>query len=178
VKCENLKIKLTSSEGEDMKLTVTTRKMFLVIGISALALMGAGAAYYRSFGAVPFAAGVLLTSILSIIKIIMLDNAINKILSMNDTEAGKNYLRAQYFLRFLLTGLVLAIAAISPPTIISLWGAGAGLLTYQAATISLKFMKIEDNPYARLNKMDINPESSPGSPVLAKCEKEGGGYGF
>jgi hypothetical protein len=117
--------------------------MIVVIGISSLVLIGAGGLFYRAYPAFPFAVGVLLTSLLSALKVIMLERAVVKAAAIGDVATGKSYIRGQYFLRFLLTGFTLAAAAIAPDGVVSIWGAVAGVFTFQIAAMAVKFMKLD-----------------------------------
>ena len=122
-------------------MSILSKKMIIVIGISSLVLIGAGGLFYRAYPAVPFAAGVLLTSGLNALKVIMLGRAAVRAAEINDINAGRSYMRGQYFLRFLLTGFVLAAAMIAPDEVVSIWGAIAGIFTFQIAAIAIKFIK-------------------------------------
>jgi hypothetical protein len=84
----------------------------------------------------PFFFGVSLGSVVSIVKVFLLDNTVNKALSMDKTGAGK-YVSLQYFIRFFLTGVVLYIGAVVPD--INLWGVAAGVIAFQLATYGIKF---------------------------------------
>jgi len=128
-----------------MKLSDAARRMMLVLCIS-LPVVVAGAAvyyYYRPFSFMPFIFGVVWGNTLNSVKVFMIDRAIKRIVNM-DTEMAGNYVRFQYFLRFLLTGLVLASAALIP--FINLWGTVIGVLVYPVAVYFLKgFREREKN---------------------------------
>ena len=119
-----------------MKISETAKKMVCIIGVSSFVFILAGAVYYRSLSALPFALGVLLTSALNALKILLLERTVEKAVVMEEQGAA-NYVRLQYFLRFMLTGLVLIAAALLP--FISLWGAVAGTFTLQIAAYAVKF---------------------------------------
>ena len=116
--------------------TANAKKMILLTVVSSLFIIAAGAMYYRSYSVFPFAIGVFLTTALNVLKIIMIERAIEKVVNMNGKKAG-SYIGFQYVLRFLLTGAVLALAAMVP--FIDLWGAVAGIFTLQIAAYSMKF---------------------------------------
>ena len=97
----------------------------------------ASAVYYRSLDFLPFMFGVFSGTAVSIVKVFLLDNAVNKALTMEQKHAG-NYLSIQYLLRFVLTGVVLYLGAIVPQ--LSLWGVVAGILAFQLAAYSTKFI--------------------------------------
>jgi hypothetical protein len=101
---------------------------------------------------VPFALGVALMSALNVAKVFLIERTVNKTVEIENTGAGKTYIRLQYFLRFFLTGVVLVIAAVTD--FIDIWGAVAGVFTFQIAAFSLKFMKLdepENNSESKIN---------------------------
>jgi len=118
-----------------MKLSGIAKRMILILSVSLLLLVAASAVYYRSFAFLPFALGALLGAAANIAKVILLERAVNKTVGM-EAETGGNYIRIQNFFRFLLTGAVLVAAAFIP--FISLYGAAAGILSYQIAALLLK----------------------------------------
>ena len=98
--------------------------MVKMIIIAALFIIVIGAVYYRSLAALPFALGVLITSGLNILKIRMLERAVQKISHMDDQDEGKNLVRFQYLLRYFLTGAVLVVIGLiqnytTPPPLYS-----------------------------------------------------------
>ena len=115
---------------------IYAKKIILLTVFFSLIIMAAGAAYYRSSLFFPFALGVALTTMLNILKIIMLKREVERIADTEGKNAG-SIARVQYFIRFLLTGLVLVLAAVTP--FIDLWGAVAGIFTLQIAAYSMKF---------------------------------------
>jgi len=117
--------------------------MIQVVLITALAMMAGGAIFYRSFEAFPFALGVLLTSVLNAGKILMLERTVKKAIDMEDPKTGKNYVRIQFLLRYLLTAAILVAAGLTP--FISVWGALFGIFTLQISVIIVRVMKIDDN---------------------------------
>jgi len=106
-------------KAEPLKPTKLMKQMVIV---SSLAIIVIGALIYRSFAALPFAFGVLITSGLNLYKIRLLESTVQKVVHMDDQEAGKNIVRFQYLLRYFLTAIVLvAVGLISnyttPPPI-------------------------------------------------------------
>ena len=111
-----------------------SRLMMKMVLISALIIIIIGAVFYRSLAAIPFSLGVMVTSLLNILKLRMLERTVQKVMNTEDSEMGKNIVRLQYLLRYFLTGIVLvAIGLIhnftSPPPIysdrdwyIAIWG--------------------------------------------------------
>ena len=118
-----------------MRLSDIAKRMMRVIGVLLLLLVAASAVYYRSLDFLPFALGALLGVALNVAKILLLDRSVSRITHMEKEGAG-NYIRFQHFFRFLLTGLVLLLAALVP--FINIWGAAAGIFTLQIAVFFAK----------------------------------------
>jgi len=131
-----------------VELSKMSKRMIMMVGVSALVFMLAGAVFYRSPAALPFAFGVLIPAALNILKIAMLDRTVKKVIDMDDPNTGKNYVRLQYLLRYLLTGLVLLgiglVHTRTDPPLISIWGAVAGIFTMQISVIICRSMKLDD----------------------------------
>ena len=119
------------------KLSRPAIKMILAICLSSLAFILGGIIYFRSIEALPFALGVIFAAVFNIIKVSMLVRTVKTTAKFTDEAAGRNYALLQFFLRYMLTGLVLLVAALAP--FLSLWGAIAGVFTLQIATLSLKY---------------------------------------
>ena len=131
-----------------MNLSLPSKKMIQVIGLSAVVIIVGGAAIYRSLEAVYFAFGVVLTSALNAIKVVLLERTVRKAVDIEEPDAGKNYVRLQYLLRYFLTGAVLLavglVTAYAKPPFINIWGAIAGIFTLQISVIVVRSMKIEE----------------------------------
>ena len=137
-----------------MKLSLTSRRMITVICLSALVMVAAGivvsltVSSIDSMQALYFPLGVILSSALNILKVILLERAINKTLDMEDPKAGSNYIRIQYLLRYLLSGVVLVVAGLITryvdPPFINIVGALVGIFTMQISVIIVRSMKIEE----------------------------------
>jgi hypothetical protein len=125
--------------------------------------------FFPSINAFYFALGVLLTTAVNIAKVALLDRAVRRALKMEE-QAGANYVRVQYLLRFLLTALVLVIAAVVP--FIDLWGAAAGIFTLQVAGYTLgssylpadvpktaSAVETADTAEAEVTEVEINEET-------------------
>ncbi|MCL2162995.1 MAG: ATP synthase subunit I [Oscillospiraceae bacterium] len=125
-----------------MKVSTLVKKMSIIICVLALAIICGGAVFYRSLEAVPFAIGVMSTSALNILKAIMIERTTRKAIDLTEENEGKNYVRLQYIIRYLLTGLVLVAAALTP--FISLWGAILGIFTLQLSAIIARLMKFDE----------------------------------
>jgi len=112
------------------------KRMMTVVCILFLLLIAASIVYYRSTAFLPFALGCLLGTALNVVKIILLDRTVGKMVHMAKEDAA-NYARLQHFVRYLLTGLIfLASALIS---FISIWGTAAGIFTFQIAMYLTKY---------------------------------------
>ena len=120
-----------------MKLSDIAKRMVLVIVICTFAILAACAvlAFLHITEFVPAALGAMLGAAISISKVVMIDSTVKKIAGMESERAG-SYVRMQHFLRFGLTAILLAIAAIAP--FIDLISATAGVLSFQAATLSMR----------------------------------------
>jgi len=131
-----------------MELSKTAKWMIFFVGASALVFIIIGAAVYRSVDALYFAIGVVLTSSLNVAKVWLLERTVQKTLEMDDPTAGKNYVRFNFLLRYVLTGLVLAAAGmisvyVEPP-FINIWGAIAGIFTLQISVIIVRHRKLDN----------------------------------
>ncbi len=119
-----------------MQLADLSKKMIVTICILAPIFMVASVLYYRSLSCLPFVLGVLLGSLASVAKVLLLERAVNRAVNM-EKKAATGYITLQHMLRLFLTGAVLVLAALVPA--INLWGAAAGVLTYQVAVYLIKF---------------------------------------
>ena len=136
---QNSKKDVAAADGGVMKLYGAVKKMTLITGVSSFVIIAAAAVYYCSFLIFPFALGVFLTAALNVLKLIMLERAVERAVNM-EGENAENFIRFQYLLRYLLTALVLLLAAKTP--FISLWGAAAGILTLKIAVFFVSFLSI------------------------------------
>lgn len=121
-----------------MKLTNIAKRMIMTILIIALIGIGVSILYYRSLEFLPFLWGVILGSAASIVKVFLLERAVNQALSMEKKRAG-NYVGLQHILRLALSGAVLVIGALVPQ--INLWGVVVGIIAYQLAIYSIRNVK-------------------------------------
>ena len=117
------------------ELSEVRGKMTSAIVVLLLLLIAAGMAFHRSLAFLPFAFGASLGAGLNVLKLRMLERTVGKVIGMEKKDAG-NYFRFQYFLRLLITGLVLVLSAVIP--FISIWGAAAGILTMPPAAFYAK----------------------------------------
>lgn len=119
-----------------MQLADLSKRMLVTIGVLSLVFMGAAALYYRSLACLPFVLGVFLGAAVSAAKVLLLARTVNRAVDM-DKKPAAGYVYLQHLLRLALTGAVLLLGALSPA--LNLWGAAAGVMTYQLAVYSLKF---------------------------------------
>ena len=99
-----------------------SRMIIRMIFIVAFVIIVIGAIFYRSLAAIPFAFGVLATSGLNVFLYKMIERTVRKVLYMDDQAHGKVIVTLHSMLRFLITGVVLAIIGVihsytSPPPI-------------------------------------------------------------
>ena len=123
-----------------MGLAITTRKMIYVMCGLALLVLIAGVVYHGgndSARILPYVLGIALGVGLNLAKIVMLEHAVQKAVSL-ESKAAKNAVSINYLLRFVLTGAVLAAAVFIP--FIDLWGTIFGVLTMNLAVYALKFI--------------------------------------
>ena len=128
--------------------------MILVICISALVMIASGIVVslavksIDSMQALYFPLGVVLSSALNVLKVILLERAIQKTLDMEDPKSGSNYIRIQYLLRYFLSGAVLVVAGLITryvdPPFINIIGALVGIFTMQISVIIVRSMKLEE----------------------------------
>ena len=131
-----------------MELSKIAKRMILFIGVAALALIVVGAAIYRSIDALYFAIGVIASSSLNVGKVFLLERTVQKTLEMDDPASGKNYVRLQFLVRYVFTGLVLVAAGLISnyvePPFINIWGALAGIFTLQISVIIVRHSKLDE----------------------------------
>lgn len=111
------------------------KKLILTISVLSSIFIVCSVIYYRSFAFLPFMIGVILGAAVSITKVFLLERTVDKALEMEQKNA-KNYVGVHHILRLLFTGAVLILAAVVPQ--ISLWGAAAGVLSFQLAIYGVK----------------------------------------
>lgn len=85
--------------------------------------------------------GIAFGLIFSLLKLKLMEKTIHKAVLLPPAKA-KNYANAQYMLRYLLTGVVLVVAALEPS--ISLLGVFFGLLSMKVGAYTTLWMK-KDN---------------------------------
>ena len=138
-----------------MKLSLTAKRMFIVIGACALLFTVIAAFVYRSQEIFWFVLGVIPMSALSCAKVVMLEQAVEQAAQIEDAASAKNYIKLRYFLRLGLTVAVLIGAGLSGHSSM-LWGAIAGVFTFQGAALSLHFFIKRDEAKNRANLLTAN----------------------
>ena len=123
-----------------LKRSDMAKKMVWAIAFLFLALLVVSIVFSRSWGGLSFAIGAALGCGVSALKVVMIDRLADKVI--NEGESAVGNIGIQYLLRFLLTAVVLVIAALVP--FISFWGAAAGVLTLQVAAIMMKFVRHQE----------------------------------
>lgn len=140
-----------------MKLKTIAKKMIIaILAISFISIMVAFI-YYRSLEFLPFFFGVLLGAAVSIVKVFLLEYAVNQALAPGRTHAAM-YIAFQNLIRFALTGLALLAGALIPQ--INLWGVVTGVLSYQLAVYLARFLAREDKKIVDAISNDINVEEA------------------
>lgn len=119
-----------------MKISELAKRMISTVLIIGLICILGSVIYYRSLGFLPFFFGVILGSIISIIKVFLLERAVDNALSMEQNKAMA-YVSIQQLLRLVISGVPLFIGAVVPQ--ISLWGVFAGIMAFQIAIYNIKF---------------------------------------
>jgi len=128
--------------------------MVVVIGVSGIAIALVGAVLYSIFSTtaagISFFCGAVMTSALNMLKVVMIQRTVDKVVDIDDVGAGKNFSRFQYLLRLLTSGGVLLIAALLATLVpfvdISLlWGAIIGIFTLQVAAVLAKFVGAKED---------------------------------
>jgi len=141
---------------EKKKLSKASVKMIQMIALSALVMIAGGAVFFRSFTALPFAFGVLVSSALNVLKVFLLERMVKKVVDMDDPDAGKNFVRMNYLLRYFGSAIVLLgvglIHVYSPVPVINVWGAVFGIFTMQISVILVRMMKLDDEEIKQNNK--------------------------
>ena len=118
---------------------VHAKRMIIVIIAAALLIMAAGiifASTSDSISPLAFCIGVAFSASWNVLKTLWLKKTVEVAVHM-ETEAASAYIRGQYFLRFFVTGVIIALAHFIP--FIDLWGAICGILTMPVAAHSLQF---------------------------------------
>lgn len=118
-----------------MNLSKIANRMIRTILIVAGIALVISIIYYRSLAFLPFLFGVVLGTLSSIVKVILLDRTVDKAVAMEKKEA-KRYVSSQQFLRLIVSAVPLIIGAFVDG--VSIWGAVVGVLAYQLGAYSTR----------------------------------------
>lgn len=118
-----------------MKLSKVAQRMVQTILILSVIVLLISLLFRSYIEFVPLLLGLTLGSGTSILKVILLDKAVDKSLTM-DKKKATNYVSLQHMLRLFLTAVVLFVGAVVDG--INLWGVVIGVLAYQLAAYSTK----------------------------------------
>lgn len=111
-----------------MNVSKIAKKMIQTILIIAAVAVIVSIIYYQSLEFLPFLYGVGVGALSSVIKVILLDRAVDKAVTMEKKEAQR-YVTKQHFLRMIISAVALLLGAFIDG--ISLWGVVLGVLSYQ-----------------------------------------------
>lgn len=118
-----------------MNLSKIANRMIRTILIVAGIALVISIIYYRSLAFLPFLFGVVLGTLSSIVKVVLLDRTVDKAVAMEKKEA-KRYVSSQQFLRLIVSAVPLIIGAFVDG--VSIWGAVVGVLAYQLGAYSTR----------------------------------------
>lgn len=111
-----------------IKLSELAKQTIAAILVIAFTFLLGSLLYYRSLDFIPYMIGLVLGSVVSVVKVMLVERAVEKALGMDPQRVG-GYVGGQYLLRMLLTAVVLIIGALV--SWISLWGVAAGVIAFQ-----------------------------------------------
>lgn len=140
-----------------MKLSKIAKKLIMWIGVIALVCVLISIIYYRSWGFLPFLYGALVGTVASVLRVMLLDRAVNQAVTMDKKKAG-GYITMQNLLRFVVSGAALLLGALWEP--ISLWGVVAGVLAFQFALYCLKHDYAEETAAVQQAKVQAHGKNS------------------
>ena len=122
-------------------LSEAASKMLLALIVLSATFVVAGIVFYRSMAVLPFILGVILIFGANSLRVLMLDKTTSDIVNMEGPAAQARVL-IQFLLRYVIMGVVIMAAALTP--YISLLGVTLGIISWTLAVLSLKFlMKIK-----------------------------------
>ncbi|MCL2501421.1 MAG: hypothetical protein FWE90_13955 [Defluviitaleaceae bacterium] len=125
------------------------KRMTLIIGVTALAVIIGGVIYYRSIDALTFSLGTVTTACANLIKIFWLKRSVTVAAEM-DPAYAPNYVRGHGMLRMLFTLAVLVgagfLSQLDSLGFPFLFGAVFGLLTMPVAAYAMGFFVKKDYP--------------------------------
>jgi len=128
----------------DFSVKELSRKIIItIVALSFLVALGC-VLFFRNMDAIPYVVGVIAATLLNIAKFYWLRASAIKASEMDTaSRAGFSY-QVHYFLRLVLTGGVLLIAALLPDNIINLLGVALGILVFPIAMRITRFFVPKD----------------------------------
>ncbi|MDR0273441.1 MAG: hypothetical protein LBI27_09020 [Clostridiales bacterium] len=145
-------------------LTMAGTESSLVLGT----IMGVNIQTAGIYDAIPFAVGVSVATSINIAKVLLLKRSVNNAVDRNATES-KMYLKGQYFLRLMITAVLLLLAGwlhanmrndAGNPQYVNFMGAFFGIFTFPISVYSMRFFfrnELKDNPeFFEKSKETIN----------------------
>ncbi len=118
-----------------MKLSQTNIKLILVVVALSLFASGISLVFYNN---ISFCGGVAFGALFTILKLIITEKSIEHSLLL-DQQGADVYMKAQYAVRYFLTGGALIAAALVPQ--INLYGAIVGILLAQPAAYIVMYLE-------------------------------------
>ena len=123
-----------------MKMHKISSKAIMIMLVVALVMMIGGVIFHRSIDQIiPFVLGVLLTTALNVVKLLMIERTAERIVALGEGEGkAKAIAGFQYLIRYFLTFAVFLVAAFVP--FIDIFGAVFGIFTLTIAMYILRFV--------------------------------------
>ncbi len=118
-----------------MKLSQTNIKLILVVLALSLLISGISIVFYNNIN---FCGGIAFGALFTILKLILTERSIEHSFKY-DTKGADSYMKAQYALRYFITGGVLIAAALIDE--INLYGAIIGVLLAQPSAYIVMFLE-------------------------------------
>jgi len=91
-----------------MTISDTAKNLIITMAAISLLCLGIGLMFFENKYA--YAKGILFGTIISILKLLLLERTLNKTVDMDKNNAS-NFARAHYMIRYFITIVVLAVAA-------------------------------------------------------------------
>lgn len=118
-----------------MNLSQTGNKLILAVIALAILVCGISMVFFDN---ISFCGGVIFSTVFVIVKLIITEKSIQHSLNL-DPKGAEAYMKAQYAIRYFLTGMILIAAALIEP--INLYGAIVGVLLAQPAGYIVMYME-------------------------------------
>ncbi len=118
-----------------MNLSQTANKLILCVLALATFICGVSIVFYNN---IDFCGGVAFSAFFVILKLIITEKSIQHSVEL-DPKSAEGYMKAQYAVRYFLTGAVLIAAALVDS--INLYGAIVGVLLAQPAGYIVMFLE-------------------------------------